>query len=54
MSDTEEVAARVAIGIAFGNSYSSIANTTGEGKAEVIANEEGGGCCVLLKELERN
>ncbi|KAL1637428.1 Hsp70 protein that interacts with Zuo1p [Neofusicoccum ribis] len=32
---------RVAIGISFGNSYSSIAYTTGEGKAEVIANEEG-------------
>ncbi|KAL1644222.1 Hsp70 protein that interacts with Zuo1p [Diplodia intermedia] len=32
---------RVAIGISFGNSYSSIAFTTGEGKAEVIANEEG-------------
>lgn len=41
MSDGEEVAARVAIGISFGNSYSSIANTTGEGKADVIANEDG-------------
>ena len=30
-----------AIGISFGNSNSSIAYTTGEGKAEVIANEEG-------------
>ncbi|KAI9891374.1 MAG: Hsp70 protein that interacts with Zuo1p [Vezdaea aestivalis] len=34
--------ARNAIGISFGNSYSSIAYTSGEGKAEVIANEEGG------------
>jgi molecular chaperone DnaK (HSP70) len=33
---------RVAIGIAFGNSNSSIAYTTIEDKAEVIANEEGG------------
>ena len=33
---------KMAIGISFGNSYSSIAYTTaGEGKAEVIANEEG-------------
>ncbi|KAI9791322.1 MAG: Hsp70 protein that interacts with Zuo1p [Piccolia ochrophora] len=32
---------RVAIGISFGNSNSSIAYTTGEGKAQVIANEEG-------------
>ena len=30
-----------AIGISFGNSNSSTAYTTGEGKAEVIANEEG-------------
>lgn len=30
-----------AIGIAFGNSNSSIAYTSGEGKSEVIANEEG-------------
>ncbi|KAL8818233.1 MAG: hypothetical protein Q9191_007985 [Dirinaria sp. TL-2023a] len=30
-----------AIGISFGNSNSSIAHTSGEGKAEVIANEEG-------------
>lgn len=52
MSDGEEVAARVAIGISFGNSYSSIANTTGEGKADVIANEDGGelGCCPGYKE----
>jgi molecular chaperone DnaK (HSP70) len=34
-------APRVAIGISFGNSYSSIAYTSSEGKAEVIANEEG-------------
>jgi molecular chaperone DnaK (HSP70) len=33
---------RNAIGIAFGNSNSSIAYTTIEDKAEVIANEEGG------------
>lgn len=33
---------RVAIGIAFGNSNSSIAYTTVEDKAEVIANEDGG------------
>jgi len=33
---------RHAIGIAFGNSNSSIAYTTIEDKAEVIANEEGG------------
>lgn len=33
---------RVAIGIAFGNSNSSIAYTTIEDKAEVIANEDGG------------
>lgn len=30
-----------AIGVSFGNSYSSIAHITGEGKVEVIANEEG-------------
>lgn len=42
MSEEEGVAPKVAIGISFGNSYSSIAYTTGEGKAEVIANEEGG------------
>ncbi|KAF2675542.1 HSP70-domain-containing protein [Microthyrium microscopicum] len=41
MSADGEPSSRVAIGIAFGNSYSSIAHTTGEGKAEVIANEEG-------------
>jgi hypothetical protein len=33
---------RHAIGIAFGNSNSSIAYTTIEDKAEVIANEDGG------------
>ncbi len=33
--------AQYAIGISFGNSYSSIAHTSGEGKVEVIANEEG-------------
>lgn len=33
---------RHVIGIAFGNSNSSIAYTTIEDKAEVIANEEGG------------
>lgn len=33
---------RHAIGISFGNSNSSIAYTTIEDKAEVIANEEGG------------
>lgn len=35
---------RTAIGIAFGNSNSSIAYTTSEDKAEVIANEDGGMC----------
>ena len=33
---------RTAIGISFGNSNSSIAWTTTEDKAEVIANEDGG------------
>ncbi|KAI9784247.1 MAG: Hsp70 protein that interacts with Zuo1p [Peltula sp. TS41687] len=32
---------RLAIGISFGNSNSSIAHTSAEGKAEVIANQEG-------------
>ena len=41
MAETEGVATKVAIGISFGNSYSSIAHTTGEGRAEVIANELG-------------
>jgi len=35
-------AERHAIGISFGNSNSSIAFTTSEDKAEVIANEDGG------------
>lgn len=35
-------AGRTTIGISFGNSNSSIAYTTAEDKAEVIANEEGG------------
>jgi len=35
-------AERHAIGISFGNSNSSIAYTTTEDKAEVIANEDGG------------
>ncbi|KAE9962176.1 hypothetical protein BLS_000705 [Venturia inaequalis] len=37
----EEAPERVAVGISFGNSYSSFAYTNTEGKAEVIANEEG-------------
>ncbi|KAF4549290.1 Ribosome-associated complex subunit SSZ1-like protein [Elsinoe fawcettii] len=41
MSDGEEIPGKVAIGISFGNSYSSIAHTGSDGKAEVIANEEG-------------
>ncbi|KAF2709826.1 chaperone protein dnaK [Pleomassaria siparia CBS 279.74] len=41
MSAEESPAERVAIGISFGNSYSSIAFTSSEGKAEVIANEDG-------------
>ncbi|KAF2867134.1 chaperone protein dnaK [Massariosphaeria phaeospora] len=41
MSAENSPAERVAIGISFGNSYSSIAFTTGDGKAEVIANEDG-------------
>ncbi|KAJ9658790.1 Hsp70 protein that interacts with Zuo1p [Coniosporium apollinis] len=41
MSDEESSPQRVAIGISFGNSNSSIAYTTSEGRAEVIANEEG-------------
>lgn len=39
---------RHAIGIAFGNSNSSIAYTTIEDKAEVIANEEGGMLATFL------
>ncbi|KAK5111870.1 hypothetical protein LTR62_004602 [Meristemomyces frigidus] len=38
--DEVQLPARTAIGISFGNSYSSIAHTS-DGKAEVIANEEG-------------
>ncbi|KAF1838488.1 chaperone protein dnaK [Decorospora gaudefroyi] len=41
MSAPTDPAQRVAIGISFGNSYSAIAFTTSEGKAEVIANEDG-------------
>lgn len=41
MSEQADPAQRVAIGISFGNSYSSIAFTTGDGKAQVIANEDG-------------
>ncbi|KAJ4373863.1 Hsp70 protein that interacts with Zuo1p [Neocucurbitaria cava] len=41
MSAQADPAQRVAIGISFGNSYSSIAFTSGDGKAEVIANEDG-------------
>lgn len=41
MSAENDPTQRVAIGISFGNSYSSIAFTSGEGKAEVIANEDG-------------
>ncbi|CBX95010.1 hypothetical protein IAQ61_008452 [Plenodomus lingam] len=41
MSEQTDPASRVAIGISFGNSYSSIAFTTSDGKAEVIANEDG-------------
>ncbi|KAF1934320.1 chaperone protein dnaK [Didymella exigua CBS 183.55] len=41
MSAQADPAQRVAIGISFGNSYSSIAFTSSEGKAEVMANEDG-------------
>lgn len=41
MSAEQDPAQRVAIGISFGNSYSSIAFTSPDGKAEVIANEDG-------------
>ncbi len=45
---------RQAIGIAFGNSNSSIAVTTVEDKAEVIANEDGGRlCCSGIESLGR-
>lgn len=51
MSENESAAApsageRVAIGITFGNSNSSIAYTVDD-KAEVIANEDGGTCYPL-------
>jgi hypothetical protein len=42
---------RHAIGISFGNSNSSIAYTTIEDKAEVIANEDGGMLLVDAKDL---
>ena len=38
---TPDTPDQYAIGISFGNSYSSIAHISGEGKVEVIANEEG-------------
>lgn len=41
MSADQETPAKVAIGISFGNSYSSIAYTPGEGNTQVIANEDG-------------
>lgn len=41
MSAEQETPAKTVIGISFGNSNSSIAWTSSEGKAEVIANEEG-------------
>ena len=42
MADTTETQpSRTAIGVSFGNSYSSIAYTTSLGEAAVIANEEG-------------
>ncbi|KAF2433013.1 heat shock protein-like protein 70 [Tothia fuscella] len=41
MSEEDGPASRVAIGLSFGNTNSSIAYTSAEGKAEVIANEEG-------------
>ncbi|KAL4799756.1 heat shock protein 70 family [Aspergillus venezuelensis] len=41
MSETNGAGERFAIGISFGNSSSSIARINTEGKAEVIANEEG-------------
>lgn len=48
MSENPEVnvaeaeATPITIGISFGNSNSSIAFTSPDGKAEVIANEDGG------------
>ncbi|KAF2679493.1 HSP70-domain-containing protein [Lentithecium fluviatile CBS 122367] len=41
MGTEHDPSQRVAIGISFGNSYSSIGYTTSDGKAEVIANEDG-------------
>ena len=41
MSAEQETTPKLAIGISFGNSYSSIAWTSDQGKAEVIANEDG-------------
>ncbi|OAL05714.1 chaperone protein dnaK [Phaeosphaeriaceae sp. SRC1lsM3a] len=41
MSAQNDPTQKVAIGLSFGNSYSSIAYTTGEGKVDVIANEDG-------------
>ncbi|KAF1344910.1 heat shock protein-like protein 70 [Delphinella strobiligena] len=41
MSAEQETPAKTVIGVSFGNSYSSIAWTSSDGKAEVIANEEG-------------
>lgn len=41
MSADGETPAKTAIGISFGNSYSSIAFTASEGTTQVIANEEG-------------
>lgn len=41
MSAQNDPAQRVAIGLSFGNSYSSIAFTSTDGKAQVIANEDG-------------
>lgn len=54
MSDTEETFGKVAIGISFGNSYSSIAHTSADGKAEVIANEEGGWSISVLSHCSRD
>lgn len=42
MAEHEETVGRIVLGVSFGNSYSSIAWTSAEGKPEVIANEEGG------------
>lgn len=56
MSENEAAAStagageRVAIGITFGNSNSSIAYTIDD-KAEVIANEDGGRCTASVRGL---